>query len=114
MCVCVSGPATVEIFGGSTFSVNTTEKLQINGAVDGQPDPDVTLFKLEADLESMIRWDHPRITVNFMDTGRLSICVTETQVNDGGTYRIRATNENGGNHKDFTIVAVGKCLTVSI
>ena len=106
MC-CVPGPATVEIFGGPMFSTNTTTKrLLINGSVDGQPDPNVTLSKFESGQEVVVPIDHPRITLNFMDT-KLTITVKDVQVKDSGMYRIRAANEVGGNYADFYIMAKG-------
>ena len=90
------------------FSTNTTTKrLLINGSVDGQPDPNVTLSKFENGQEVIISVDHPRITLNFMDT-KLTITVKDVQVKDSGMYRIRAANEVGGNYADFHIMAKGK------
>lgn len=90
------------------FSTNTTTKqLLINGSVDGQPDPNVTLSKFENGLELVVPIDHPRIILNFVDT-KLTITVVDVQVKDGGMYRIRAANEVGGNYADFRIVVRGK------
>ena len=75
--------------------------------MDGQPDPNVTLFKFEDGQEVVVPIDHPRITLNFMDT-KLTITVNDVQVKDGGIYRIKAENEVGGNYADFHIIAEGK------
>lgn len=108
--VCIypaAGPAAIEIIGGPIFSTNTTNRLQISGTVDGQPDPNVTLSKLENGQEVVVPLDHPRITLDFMDT-RLHITVMGVQVKDNGTYRIKAANDVGGNYADFHIFAEGK------
>ena len=106
----IIGPAAVEICNGPTFSIDTTEDLQINGTVDGQPEPNVTLSKLENGQEVGIPVGHPRITVDFIDT-RLKVNIESVRVKDNGTYRIRATNEVGGTHSDFNIVTRGKNTT---
>ena len=97
----------IDITDGPRYSVQTTEELQICGTVDGHPEPNVTLYKVINDQESTIQMDHPRITVTFMDT-KLRITVVNAQVSDGGTYRIRASNEIGDSHEDFDIVTLGK------
>ena len=92
---------------GPHFSINTTERLQINGTVDGQPDPNVTLSKFENEQAILVPMDHPRIMIDFMDT-ILKIIVNNVQVEDSGTYRITVTNEVGGNFADFSIEAKGE------
>ena len=92
---------------GPHFSINTTERLQINGTVDGQPDPNVTLSKFENGQEILVPMDHPRIMIDFMDT-ILKIIVNNVQVEDNGTYRLTVTNEVGGNFADFSIEAKGE------
>ena len=103
----ILGPAAVEIFNGPRFSINTTEKLQINGSVNGQPDPNITLSKLENGQEVVIPMDHQRITVEYMDT-KLQVTINDVRVKDNGSYRIKATNEVGRSSADFNIITQGE------
>lgn len=108
----VTGPATVEIFDGPVFSVNTTKLLQITGTVDGQPDPNVTLSKIENGSEVEVPIDHPRITVDFMDT-KLIITVINVHVKDSGKYLVKAKNVEGENQAMFTIATQGERRAIS-
>ena len=111
-CCLIAGPAEVEITGGPLFSINTTETLQINGIISGQPDPTITLCKIENGREVVISNDHPRITIVFIAT-RLTITIEEVCINDSGLYRVKAANEVGGSSTDFTVIIQGEATTMS-
>ena len=102
----IAGPAEVEIVDGPLFSISTTETLQINGIISGQPDPNITLYKVENGREVVISNDHPRITIVFIAT-RLTITIEGVCVNDSGVYRVKAANEVGGSSTDFAILIQG-------
>ena len=106
----VAGRAEVEITDGPSFSVSTTERLQINGIISGQPDPNITLYKVENGQEVVIPNDHPRITVDSVAT-RLTIAIEDVRVNDKGIYRVKAANEVGGSSTDFTVMTQGEAST---
>ena len=108
--VTVPGPAKVEIFNGPIYSIDTTGRLQINGTVIGQPDPNITLCKVENGEEVVISNDHPRIMVDFIPT-RLTIAIRDVRVNDNGMYQVKATNEFGGSSTEFTVVTQGENTT---
>ena len=103
----ITGPAKIVITNGPNFLINTTRQLQISGTVDGQPDPNVTLSKLENEQDVFMPIDDPRIMIEFTET-RLTIVIEDVQVKDTGNYRIMATNEFGGNYTDFRIDTKGK------
>ena len=105
--VTIAGRAEVEITNGPTFSINTTERLQIDGIISGQPDPNITLYKVENGREVVISNDHPRITVDFGAT-KLTITIEDVRVNDNGMYRVKAANEVGGSSTDFTVMTRGE------
>ena len=90
----------VKIVGGPLFSIKTTETLQINGIISGQPDPNITLYKIENGREVIISNDHLRITIVFIAT-RFTITIEDVCVNDSGVYRMKAANEIGGSSTDF-------------
>ena len=103
----VTGPAKVVIANGPNFIVYTTQQLQISGTVDGEPDPNVTLSKLESERDVFMPIDNPRIMIKLTET-RLTIVIEDVQVKDTGIYRIQASNECGGNYTDFRIETQGK------
>ena len=107
----IAGPAEVKIVG-RTFLNSTTETLQINGIISGQPDPTITLCKIENGREVVISNDHPRITIVFIAT-RLTITIEEVCINDSGLYRVKAANEVGGSSTDFTVIIQGEATTMS-
>ena len=92
---------------GPQFAVNTTEKLQVTGTINGQPDPEVTLWKVEGGHEVIVSNDHPRIAVNFVFIN-LVITLENVQVSDSGLYRVNATNEYGSNCAEFVIATQGE------
>jgi hypothetical protein len=105
----IAGPAVVEITG-SPFSVNTTQRLQIDGIISGQPDPNITLYKVENEQEVLISNDQQRIMVDFVVT-RLVITIEDVRVNDKGVYRVKAANEVGRSSTDFTVKTQGEPTT---
>lgn len=107
--VTIAGPAEVEIFEGPTFMVDTATRLQINGTVSGQPDPDISLYSVENGREVLISNNHPRITVDFVPT-KLTIAIEDVRVNDSGEYRVKASNEVGGTSADFMIETRGESI----
>ena len=109
-CCLIAGPPEVEIVDGPIFLINTTETLQIDGIISGQPDPSITLCKVEYGNEVVIFNDHPRITTVFIAT-RLTIIIEDVCVYDNGLYRVKAANELGGNSTDFTIITPGEATT---
>ena len=108
--VIVAGRAEVEIADGPSFSVSTTERLQINGIISGQPDPNITLYKVENGREVVISNDHPRITIDSVAT-RLTITIEDVRVNDKGIYQVKAANEVGGSSTDFIVMTQGEAFT---
>lgn len=93
--------------------INTTETLRISGTVNGQPDPNVTLYKVENGQEVVISNDRSRITVDVIVT-KLMIEIEDIRVNDDGVYRVKAANEIGGDFADFTIRTLGESCTCTL
>ena len=106
----VAGPAEVQIYNSPIFSINTAERLQIYGTVTGQPDPNITLCKIENGQEVVIPNGHPRIVIDFI-ASRLTIAISDVRVNDNGVYRVKAANEFGGSSTEFTIITQGESTT---
>ena len=105
--VTIAGPAEVEISNGPMFMIDTTERLLISGTVNGQPDPNVTLYKVENGREVVISSDQMRIAV-ALDAVKLIITIDDVRVSDGGMYRVKAANEVGGSYAEFTIITQGE------
>ena len=80
--------------------INTTERLLISGTVYGQPDPNVTLYKVENGREVVITSDRMRFAVDLLAV-RLMITIDDVRVSDGGMYRVKAANEIGASYAEF-------------
>ena len=89
---------------------STTERLLISGIVNGQPDPNTTLYKVENGREVVITSDQMRIAVDLLAV-RLLITINDVRVSDGGMYRVKAANEIGGSYAEFTIITQGESTT---
>ena len=90
--------------------ISTTDRLLISGTVNGQPDPNVTLYKVENGREVVITSDQMRIAVDLL-AAKLLITIDDVRVSDGGMYRVKAANEVGGSYAEFTIITQGESTT---
>ena len=90
--------------------ISTTDRLLISGIVNGQPDPNITLYKVENGREVVITSDQMRIAVDLLAV-RLLITIDDVRVSDSGMYRVKAANEIGGSYAEFTIITQGESTT---
>ena len=99
------GPPSLQA-DATQFSGPTTGQAEITVSVAGSSPLNVRLFKVVDGGES-IEITSPRFNYTF-NNGVFQLTVSDVHVEDGGTYRIEATNPLGTTPFDVVLVTVGK------
>ena len=91
------------------FSVQTTGQAEITVSVAGSSPLNARLFKVVGGEESIeiTSVAYPRFRSTFI-SGVFQLTVSNVRAEDGGTYRIEASNSRGTTHLDVMLITVGR------
>lgn len=103
----ITGPPRINII--TSYMLKTQDDLEVTGTIGGYPRPNVTLYRISstgAKVEVSVE-DDARLDITFV-SGTFSFTIQKVLTADNGTYQILASNDEGSDTKDFTVMTIGE------